>query len=59
MIESLVLLAYVGPGAGLTMLGALFAVVTVLVLAVLAPLLYPIRWAWRRLIHAKSIDHPK
>ncbi len=59
MIESLVLLAYVGPGAGLSMLGALFAVVTVLVLAVLAPLLYPIRWVWRRFINAKPVDQLK
>jgi hypothetical protein len=33
-------LAYVGPGAGLTMLGALAAVASVLAFAVLGPLVY-------------------
>ena len=37
------LLGYVGPGAGLTMLGSLFAVACVLLLALLGPILYPIR----------------
>jgi hypothetical protein len=37
------LLAYIGPGAGLSMLGALFAVACVLLLALIAPILYPIR----------------
>ncbi len=35
--------AYVGPGAGLSMLGALFAVACVILLALLGPILYPIR----------------
>lgn len=49
-------LGYVGPGAGLTMLGALFAVTCLFVLAVLAPILYPIRLliAWRRRIIARQ-----
>ncbi len=37
------LLGYVGPGAGLSMMGALLAVTCVILLALLAPLLYPIR----------------
>ncbi len=37
-------LGYVGPGAGLSMLGALFAVACVVLIALLAPILYPIRW---------------
>ena len=37
------LLGYVGPGAGLSMIGALLAVTCVILLAILAPLLYPIR----------------
>jgi hypothetical protein len=45
-------LGYVGPGAGLSMLGALLAVVCVVLIALLAPLLYPIRWLrtllWQR-----------
>lgn len=46
------LFAYVGPGAGLGMLGALFAVFAVILLALLGPILYPIRlflrWYRRR-----------
>ncbi len=37
------LLGYVGPGAGLSMLGALLAVACVVFLALLGPILYPIR----------------
>lgn len=44
------LVAYVGPGAGLSMLGALIAVICVILLALLGPILYPIKLflAWRR-----------
>ena len=45
------LLGYVGPGAGLTMLGALAAVVGVLILALLAPILYPLR---KLVLHLRS-----
>ena len=43
-------LGYVGPGAGLSMLGALVAVVAVVFLGLLAPILYPIKLLrkWRR-----------
>ena len=43
-------LGYIGPGAGLGMLGSLFAVLFVLALALLGPILYPIRLflSWRR-----------
>jgi hypothetical protein len=41
------LLSYVGPGAGLSMLSALFAVACVILLALFGPLLYPIRWLRR------------
>ena len=37
------LVGYVGPGAGLSMMGALIAVTCVVLLAVLGPILYPIR----------------
>jgi hypothetical protein len=37
------LLGYVGPGAGLSMVGALVAVVLVILLALIGPILYPIR----------------
>ncbi|MGN6543683.1 MAG: hypothetical protein ACTHK7_01445 [Aureliella sp.] len=38
-------LAYVGPGAGLSMLSALLAVTLVMLLALLAPFLYVVRVA--------------
>ena len=43
-------LGYVGPGAGLSMLGALLAVAAVILLGLLAPILYPLRLLrkWRR-----------
>ena len=37
------LLGYIGPGAGLSMMGALAAVACVILLALLGPLLIPIR----------------
>lgn len=40
-------LAYVGPGAGLSMLGALAAVIGVVGLGLLGPLLYPLVWLKR------------
>ena len=52
-------LAYVGPGAGLTMLGALLAVACVLLLAVLSPLFYLfqiVRW-WLRSRPRKRGSH--
>lgn len=52
-------LAYVGPGAGLTMLGALLAVSCVLLLAVLSPLLFliqSVRW-WLHRRPRKRGDH--
>ena len=36
-------IAYVGPGAGLSMIGALLAVACVIGLALIGPILYPIR----------------
>ena len=46
------LLGYVGPGAGLTMIGALLAVIAVIFVGLLGPILYPIRmfrrWYCRR-----------
>lgn len=55
--DDMLLFAYVGPGAGLTMLGALAVVLGVLLLAILAPLLYPIHVAraWLRRRHARQV----
>lgn len=43
MFELSCMLGYVGPGAGLSMLGALLAVGGLLVFALLAPFLYIVR----------------
>lgn len=40
--------AYIGPGAGITVLGALWGVVVAVVLAVVAVLLWPLRVLFRR-----------
>ncbi len=55
------LMAYIGPGAGLSMIGALLAVVGVLLLALLAPLLYVVQWLWslaRKRILSRSAKDP-
>lgn len=46
-------LAYVGPGAGLGLIGALLAVLAFIGLALLGPILQPIRWVrrWYRSRH--------
>lgn len=41
--------AYIGPGAGLSLFGSLWAVLVGIVLSVGAVLLWPVKWAWRRL----------
>jgi type VI protein secretion system component VasK len=41
-------LAYIGPGAGITMLGALWGVIVAVALAIGAVLFYPIRVVMRR-----------
>jgi hypothetical protein len=40
--------AYIGPGAGITVLGALWGVVVAVVLAVAAVILWPLRVLFRR-----------
>ena len=41
-------LAYIGPGAGITILGALWGVVVAIVLALVAVLVWPVRILFRR-----------
>jgi len=41
--------AYIGPGAGVSFLGSLWAILVGIVLALAAILFWPIRWALRRL----------
>jgi hypothetical protein len=48
--------AYIGPGAGITVLGALWGVVVAIVLAVVAVLLWPLRVLFRRRRHKPA--HP-
>lgn len=49
-------LAYIGPGAGITMLGALWGVVVALALALGAVLFWPIRALLRRRGRAAAAD---
>lgn len=46
--------AYIGPGAGLSVLGSLWTVLVGIVLALLAVLSWPIRVIWRRLRGKKA-----
>jgi hypothetical protein len=50
--------AYVGPGAGITMLGALWGVVVAVALAVGAVLFYPVRVLVRRFRGSASAAAP-
>lgn len=41
--------AYIGPGAGVSLFGSLWAIVVGVVLSLAAVLIWPLRWALRRL----------
>lgn len=41
--------AYIGPGAGASIFGSLWAILVGVFVALAAVLAWPIRWAWRRL----------
>ncbi|WP_257388322.1 hypothetical protein [Tahibacter caeni] len=41
--------AYIGPGAGVSFFGSLWAIVVGVVLSLAAVLIWPLRWALRRL----------
>ncbi len=41
--------AYIGPGAGISVLGSLLGAITTLLVAILAILRWPVRWAFRRM----------
>jgi hypothetical protein len=53
-------LAYIGPGAGISFIGSLFSTLMIVVLAVGAILMWPLRYMWRRVCRlmreAKGID---
>ena len=55
MFDLTCMVAYVGPGAGLSMMGALLAVGGLLLFALLAPLIYAVRWVRSMFTRA----HPK
>jgi hypothetical protein len=48
--------AYIGPGAGITMLGALWGVIVAVVLALAAVILWPLRLLFRRRKGARPAD---
>ncbi|MDX1930453.1 MAG: hypothetical protein SFV81_28270 [Pirellulaceae bacterium] len=54
MLELTCMMAYVGPGAGLSMMGALLAVGGLLLFALLAPLIYAVRWLRSMLARANA-----
>lgn len=49
MLQALPALAYIGPGSGISLLGGLWGVLVAIVLAIGAVLIWPIRYAFRRL----------
>ncbi|MEO7014868.1 MAG: hypothetical protein ABI127_11190 [Dokdonella sp.] len=49
--------AYIGPGAGVSFLGSVWAVLAGMVLAILAILIWPIRYAIRR-IRRRATSNP-
>ena len=51
-------LAYVGPGAGLSMIGSLIAVVGALILAILGLVLFPMRMLMKRRRAATAATGP-
>lgn len=51
--------AYIGPGAGVSVVGSLLNTVIVVVLALLAILLWPLRLLWRKLRARKPAQSPK
>lgn len=40
------IIGYIGPGAGLSMIGTLLAVIGVLMLALVAPIFYFVQFVW-------------
>ncbi|TDR44899.1 hypothetical protein DFR29_10582 [Tahibacter aquaticus] len=41
--------AYIGPGAGVSFFGSLWAILVGIVISLIAVLAWPVRWFWRRL----------
>lgn len=54
-------LAYIGPGAGVSFLGSIWALLVGVVLAIAAVLFWPLRYLFRRMRRKKlssSVDQP-
>ncbi len=47
-------LAYIGPGAGVSFLGSIWALLVGVVLAIVAVLFWPVRYLFRRMRRGKS-----
>ena len=60
-LESEVLLAYIGPGAGIALMGSFLAILVAMASAFLVLLTWPIKWCWRTLRgqHAMLRSHVK
>jgi len=48
--------AYIGPGAGVSVVGSLLNTLLVIVLAIVAVLAWPIRYLWRRFRRPANVD---
>jgi hypothetical protein len=46
--------AYIGPGAGLGMIGSVIAIVIAVLVVLVGLIIYPIRWVIRRRARAKN-----
>jgi hypothetical protein len=46
--------AYIGPGAGLGMIGSLIAIIVAVVIIFLGLIIYPIRWLLKRRSRSKE-----
>ncbi|NEZ04125.1 hypothetical protein G4Y73_08165 [Wenzhouxiangella sp. XN201] len=49
LLQTAPVLAYIGPGSGISLLGGLWGVLVAIVLAVGAVLIWPVRYMFRRL----------
>lgn len=49
LLQAVAAEAYIGPGAGVSFFGSLWAIVVGIVISLLAVLIWPVRWFWRRL----------
>ena len=48
--------AYIGPGAGISVVGSLLNTLLVILLAIVAVLAWPVRYLWRRFRRPANVD---